>query len=647
MSHNRLVQIIALLISGACIAASAMLNQELVRQRKELVVTDTRAMDASERMPPAVAMVTAVFGPLRPLIVNILWYRASELQMQGQYFEANTQSQWITQLQPRFGKVWEFHAWNMAYNISVMTHTPEERWDWVRKGVYLLRDQGIPLNPNSVHLYKELSWFYFHKIAKNADDMHWFYKKQLIAENHEIFGELPINSTTKQAVEHYQEIARAPKKVADLLAATPAVKPLLDEAMALGYEPDERLLRAISRAQSYADAYVLKLRKPQPGELAWYDVKLDESLKRHPAAVKPLINFLRRQTIEQNMHMDVDFMVQLMERNGPMDWRHPLTHGIYWSARGYIIGGGINTQRNLDLINIMRNDLYNLQELAFQGGVTFDPVLNKLQRSYVPTLYPEPAMIRAFDEAMSKQREEMEAAVNKGKYNASVLKNFRGGHENFLQRAVSDHYLYGNREEASRYLDKLRKEFTGKGASQDYVKMYMQSLDNYVMSSLQLDLGNSDANVMQFLYAMSARAIQQGLAQNRMDLHENFMRIARELYDQYQKDLDINPNAVQQRRALVPLKQIYLDTMVRYFADGRVPMMWKTQAWRNTPDNLRVEVYDRVKPQMVKQAEAENFDVERAFAEPPGMEAHRKKLASEQSKLPEGAAPPPIAPPAP
>ena len=101
-------------------------------------------------------------GAFRGLIVDILWMRADTLKQEGKFFDAKQLAEWITTLQPRFAQVWDFHAWNMAYNISVAIPNtqPEERWRWVKNGYELLRDRAIELNPKSILLYRSLSWIF-------------------------------------------------------------------------------------------------------------------------------------------------------------------------------------------------------------------------------------------------------------------------------------------------------------------------------------------------------------------------------------------------------------------------------------------------------------------------------------------------------
>jgi hypothetical protein len=76
-----------------------------------------------ENAPPSLAFATVAMGAFRGLVVDVLWMRADRLKEQNQFFDAKQLAEWITILQPRFAQVWEFHAWNMAYNISAACHS--------------------------------------------------------------------------------------------------------------------------------------------------------------------------------------------------------------------------------------------------------------------------------------------------------------------------------------------------------------------------------------------------------------------------------------------------------------------------------------------------------------------------------------------
>jgi len=119
----------------------------------------------------------------RGLVANALWIRANDLQQDDKVFEAVQLADWITKLEPHFVQVWIYQAWNMAYNISVKFKSPQDRWRWFERGISLLRDEGLRYNPDETLLYRELSWFFQHKMGQNLDDAHWTYKSEWFHEN--------------------------------------------------------------------------------------------------------------------------------------------------------------------------------------------------------------------------------------------------------------------------------------------------------------------------------------------------------------------------------------------------------------------------------------------------------------------------------
>jgi hypothetical protein len=155
-----LVQLGALAIAALCIALAAAMQAPINEQRKELKLV--LHSDIYKELPPKYAWVAAIGSSFRGLAADFLWTRLENLKQEGKYYEAHQLAQWICTVQPRFPAVWEFQAWNMAYNISVATKTAQERWQWVYNGIRLLRDEGIPNNPRMFALYDSLAWTWFH-----------------------------------------------------------------------------------------------------------------------------------------------------------------------------------------------------------------------------------------------------------------------------------------------------------------------------------------------------------------------------------------------------------------------------------------------------------------------------------------------------
>lgn len=186
---DRLIMTTAILGLIVCLGAASLLIQPINDQRVELQFTANE--DVMKNLPPKYAVPYIALGAFRGPMLNFLWIRLEDMKQEGKFWEAKQLSEVITQLQPRFPQVWANRAWNLAYNISVATHTPRERWHWVSEGIDLLRNEGIPHNPNALLLYKELSWIFLHKIGMFSDDLHRYYKAKLAEEWHYLLGEPP------------------------------------------------------------------------------------------------------------------------------------------------------------------------------------------------------------------------------------------------------------------------------------------------------------------------------------------------------------------------------------------------------------------------------------------------------------------------
>lgn len=179
-----------LLLAAALVFGSGRVQHSLDHDRDALGLTRTAVL---ENAPPALAFTTVALGGFRGLISNFLWIRANDLQQDDKFFEAAQLADWITQLEPTYTQVWLFQAWNMAYNISVKfkENAPgdySDRWRWVENGIELLRDKALRYNPNSILIYRELGWFFQHKMGQNLDDGNMFYKKKWAWEMSPFFG---------------------------------------------------------------------------------------------------------------------------------------------------------------------------------------------------------------------------------------------------------------------------------------------------------------------------------------------------------------------------------------------------------------------------------------------------------------------------
>src|SRR5512141_2644990 len=174
---SRLKNILLLTLIGGLLVSAGFVQTSMNRDRDTLGLTRVQPLDNA---PPVLAFTTVALGGFRGLISNALWIRANDLQDEDKFFEMAQLADWITKLEPHFVQVWLVQAWNMAYNISVKFKDYPDRWRWVKRGTELLRDQGLPLNPNEILIYRELAWFFQHKMGAFLHDAHMYYKQQWI-----------------------------------------------------------------------------------------------------------------------------------------------------------------------------------------------------------------------------------------------------------------------------------------------------------------------------------------------------------------------------------------------------------------------------------------------------------------------------------
>src|SRR6185503_5220834 len=219
LMKSRIVQLGAALAALLGLAGSGALLPGVIRSSEDNVLRYTNV--SVQNAPPIVALGTAI-GALRGLIVDILWVKVNAMKEAGLYYEVMALSDLITKLQPRFASVWAFHGHNMAYNISVATNTPEERWTWVQAGIRLVRNEGLRYNPNDLALHRELAFWFAHKIEGVADDAHFTYKREICKEWHYLLGEPPEGRDERTA--WIKKVADAPETLEEAERRTPGVK---------------------------------------------------------------------------------------------------------------------------------------------------------------------------------------------------------------------------------------------------------------------------------------------------------------------------------------------------------------------------------------------------------------------------------------
>ena len=613
--HDRIVETLAVIVLLACLAGAGATTTSLARQRGELQFV--MSAEGTRGMPPHVALATAALGTFRGLAVDVLWARADALQDKGEFFEAQTLSQWITALQPRFPKVWGFQAWNLAYNISVCTQVPEERWGWVNRGIDLIRDRGIPLNPRDPNLPLELGWLFFHKIGGKVDREHWYYKARLAREFREVLGDMTGGRTTANAIDRFRTVVEAPDSLDEAAAADEAVRDALALIAAHGEKPDEKFLRMLGRVLLYTsslDARIMKGKVLPTGTNRGLIAALLADSRLSKAVFDVVVPHLQKRVLSDRYHMDPKFMLEQMEHYGPLDWAHPHAHGIYWSEQGLALGRETLHRERLNELTIIRTRLGNLQHLMRSGRIEFDPLADRID------ILPDPRFIEGYERGMqdAMQLIQSDKGLSAAEFGRATVADLLGGYESFLQQATVYAYLYGDEAEAAGCFGKLRELAADSGRLDE--PQYRDGLEEFLALRMGEVMEIDVSNTRQFLDAMIQRGLLDGLAKGRLDTFNRFVALAYQVYDRRYAASDPASKHVSKEAQLPPFPDLVDASLISLLKDERRSLLVRARIWAWAPDEVKARTWDRLAAALTAQCEAEGFDPARAFP-PPVAEA--------------------------
>jgi len=707
MSNRRLVQFVGLLACGALLAAAALRMPRINAGRVKLNIMGSES--PLENTPPEYVFYIQVFGAFRGLIADIAFIRAESLKQAGRFYDAMQLHEWICALQPHFPAVWEYAAWNMSWNISVTTFTPQERWNWVYNGVKLLRDRGIQFNPRAINLYKQLAWTFNNKMGDTTDEFHYAYKCQWAWRMHLLLGpppdplagadrenlvreisslqslglleeagrktfeqnqerlrrlaearglpaELPQlpTATTRPGppelseariaqwaeVQRLREIQQAPDTLAELYQREPATRRLVAALRPLGIEINDEPLSEdtywVERGLAFAffqpyralaeregtRAQVMRRRTTAYAQQARMQ-SLDEILgiSAGDPAGRALVRFLQKKVLREVYKLDPTLMIELVENFGAMDWRTVDSQALYWVARGLIAGGETVNRFGHDKTNTARILFFCLRNLFLRGHVVFEPNPEAIHQSYL-NLTRDLNFIAAMNRAYLEYGPLFDPDTG-GTGGAGGT--YRGGHVNFLTEAIRLLYLAGREDEAAYYYQVLRETYPLTVAGQPN-PAFDKSLRDFVLDSFRESLlAPSSRDILIVIEGFLLRAFEE-LAAGNLTSYTRYTQVAREYHDSYMREKRADP--LTKRVWLKEFDQLQIDSFAAWLlrpSPAEAATLHKVHLWRNAPVILRQAVYDDLLPLLKSECEFFEFDVAKAFPEPPAMDEYRRQ----------------------
>jgi len=646
--------LILLLVAAGGLCGAAMLHEPLKERSEKYELASPS--DTTPVSDPIQTLLTLAPGGLRAPIVAVLWIRAEELKEKGRYHEMRDLSEWICRFMPRYPGVWTYHAWNMAWNVSVTAHGGDERWRWLESGINLLRDRGLALNPTSLGIYKELAWIFYEKLGQGTDDMHHVYK-QTWAERMQHLLAAPPYGTTAETIDALRPIAAAPLDTSPyrpregswrgqhrrgmphddlprwdaadsaiqrdqllvLLKNNADVQAFADDLAALGLKIDESLLEAYSR---YALDPAMEVVRLEPPELKTDTDRAISALINDPArtaARDKALALVRAHVLWNAYRMDPAWMLHVMETyNVPLDWRLAPSHALYWVTLGQkrcnqIIGAG-------DSLNIERTLLYSLRDMSRFGRLLYrenrdDPTKPYIQR-YPDWRYIEPTHLAHIEMGKIVLGLEKKGVLTGTELSSS---KFRTGHVNYMSEAIEMLYRAGRRAKAQEYFDWIKDRYALKGKEWDL------PLDEYVVEDMRK--GGVPIQSLANTQIWSAiTSAYEHLARGDRETYEMCMAHAIRVYGIYQPQapprLKLPEWRVVVAAAITPMLA-HPGTVV-----GHMSLTARHDLYVGLDTQVQVLLYDLIAPTLRRQCERADppLDFDKAFPVPPGIEAHREQM---------------------
>ncbi|CAE7712192.1 yisK, partial [Symbiodinium necroappetens] len=664
LDRGTIIQLVSIAVLSLCLAASGVMSTMLTAEagRAQLVYTD----EAEEGDPPEVALGIAL-GAFRGLFVNYLWIRANRLKQEGKFYEAIELSQTITRLQPRFPRVWIFHAWNMSYNISVATNTDSERWQWVKAGVDLLRSEAIPRNPNNVLLHKELAWIFVHKIQGWSDDANHYYKRMHAREWQIVLGTPPSRPPTAQFVDMRDEYANwlrpvleAPETVDGVVA-----RELADLEDAGENNPSSRVRELVSalrnRANLGLDEDLLRLYEIRKAyRTAWWtdggtlplaeenrNAALDELLadERLADAWERLIPHVRRRVLLDEYNMEPARMIDYTQRFGPLDWRHPATHSLYWSVRGVEEAAERTIRDDFNSVNTDRTAIHSIQELWRTGDVEY----NILSGEYFSL--PNYAYTDTYGEYVELLQER--AGIAEEEYR--IFRLYSEGRENFLQDVIRVFFRRGWYDLAEKYHAELRNA--------DWINLndsagryeYTDSLEEFVLRQMEQDRINVPHVAITEIESALYEAFLSGLYRGNQELFRNSLRYALTAWTEFTEEQAMTRTTAALEQRMVEYVGENFSVMlnrvlIRLLLGDVFAVSGPTKAtqdsarptnigpstagelWRKLPTDFQLSVYDLLLNAARVRGNISPAQFAQIFPAPEGIEEFRERLESASEK---------------
>lgn len=286
--------------------------------------------------------------------------------------------------------------------------------------------------------------------------------------------------------------------------------------------------------------YKTELKKEMEDVMGGKKIDFDALIHPHTA-----LETNRARLLTETYKMDPVLMKKIDAEYGPLEWRLPEAHAIYWASEGL-------ERATNDLSKVKEDDLITLRRVIYQsmllgwqrGRVVDNPFVGRME--FGPNLDIVP---KVNDTYLQMYAEEKDPNQKQGILNA---------HRNFLRQAVYYLYLYNRMGEAAKWFKYLAEKYPDKTIIDGDPNSYPRNvtLDQYAISCIQTDVNETSHDRVRANIEGLLIQSYQSLILDEDDRAAGMKNLARQIWKLYQSKI---PEARQQAIGLPPFADIDRD----------------------------------------------------------------------------------------
>jgi hypothetical protein len=256
---------------------------------------------------------------------------------------------------------------------------------------------------------------------------------------------------------------------------------------------------------------------------------------------------LRRLNILTNRYkLDPVFMQEVDERHGPLEWRLPEAHAIYWASLGLKKAEENPTKVKADELIQLRRVIYQSMQLAFQRGrLVMDPFTEGVDME--PNLDIVEKVSAAYEQAIQEE--------------PNMRANIEGAHRNLLANAA--YFLYANDRipEALKWYRVLGEKYPDRILLSHDTNSFPSrlTLEEFALGRIVEDVSETSRDRVRAVLGGHAATGYRHLALGNLRQYDGLRKLSRMLRETYMKK--IGPGANTDRVGLPPVEDIERDVL--------------------------------------------------------------------------------------